>query len=266
MQFGTPEIGGCETLRQAGLLLCALARNEFVLHYQPYFDLCTGNIVGVEALVRWQHPVHGLLYPDTFIPIVERSGLITILGEWVMRKACTQMKDWQISGLELRSISVNVSPLQFDQSTLLASVHSMLTQIDLAPELLNIEITESSMPLDPSKMYQAVAALRRLGVKISIDDFGIGYSSLERLRMIQVDRIKIDRVFISHLVSNPIDQCLVKAMMTIAQQLGLNTIAEGIEQFDTLAMLRSFGCEQGQGFYFSPPLSGADCDRYLRQV
>jgi len=266
MQSGNPEISDCEALQQADLLHCALARNEFVLHYQPYFDLCTEKIVGVEALVRWQRPVHGLLYPDTFIAVVERSGLISTLGEWVMLKACMQMKDWQTSGIELRSISVNVSPLQFDQSTLPASVHNMLTQIDLAPELLNIEITESSMPLDPSRMYLDVAALRRLGVKVSIDDFGMGYSSLERLRMMQVDRIKIDRVFISHLVSNPIDQCLVKAMMTIAQQLGLSTIAEGIEQLDTLAMLRSFGCEQGQGFYFSPPLSGADCDRYLRQV
>jgi len=266
MQAWNLEISDCETLQQADFLHCSLARNEFVLHYQPYFDLCTQKIVGVEALVRWQHPVHGLLYPDTFIPAMERSGLISALGEWVMLEACTQMKDWQTSGIELHSISVNVSPRQFNQSTLPAYVHKILTQTNLAPELLDIEITESSIPLDPGEMYRDVAALRRLGVKISIDDFGMGYSSLERLRMMQIDRIKIDRVFISHLSSNPIDQCLVKAMMTIAQELSLSTVAEGIEQFDSLAMLRTFGCQQGQGFYFSPPLNLADCERYLRQI
>jgi len=265
MNAVSPEICELALSHNADMLQSALERDEFVLHYQPCHDLSTQKIVGVEALLRWQHPVRGFLYPDTFIPAAEQTGLIGALGEWVILKSCTQMKDWQKSGINLPSISINVSPSQFDQSSLPSYVQAVLTQMKLAPELLDIEITESSMPADPLKMYDDVAALRRLGVKISIDDFGLGYSSLERLRMMPVDRIKIDRVFVSNLVSNPVDQCLVRSIITLSQQLGVNTVAEGIEQFDTIGVLRSMGCEQGQGFYFTPALSTNDCERYLLQ-
>lgn len=261
-----PELNAYPLPRHPDLLLLAFARNELILHYQPYIDLGTHKIVGVEVLLRWQHPLHGLLYPAAFLPFAERSGSIAALGELVILKACAQMKEWQTSGIKLPSISVNVSPRQFDQSSLPVYVHTILTQMNLAPELLDIEITESSMPRDPDKMYGDVAALRSLGVKISIDDFGLGYSNLERLRMMRVDRIKIDRVFVSNLVSNPVDQCLVKAMIFLSQQLGVSTVAEGIEKLDTLDILRSMGCEQGQGFYFAPALSAADFERYLVQT
>ena len=263
MKIDRPEICELGLAQQSHILRCALELDQLILHYQPYIDLCTHKVVGVEALLRLQHPVHGMLPPQMFIPAAERSGLIGAIGEWVILKACTQMKEWQTSGIKLPSLSVNISPLQFDQSALPNYIQAVLNKLSLAADLIDIEITESSIPTDPNGMYRDVSALRKLGVKISIDDFGLGYSSFERLKMMQVDRIKIDRLFVSNLTSNYIDRCLVNAMIDLSIQLGVSTVAEGIEQLDTLDLLRSMGCEQGQGFYISPPLSTADCERYL---
>lgn len=244
----------------------ALVRQEFILHYQPYFDLTTHQVAGVEALIRWQHPSRGLLYPDDFIPHAERSGLIDSIGEWVLNQACAQMSEWTALGLEIPSMSVNVSPRQFSNCSLPALVQTILKDNTLSAGYLDLEITESTVPSDEKMMRTNIAALRQLGVTISIDDFGMGYSSLERLRTIRVDRLKIDRVFVSNLALNPMDICLIRSMIHLAQQLGLSVIAEGIEDAEVCVKLRSMGCDQGQGFHFSAALGADACEKYLRDV
>ena len=242
----------------------AVARKEFVLQYQPYLDLKSKNVAGVEALIRWQHPAHGLIYPDHFIPVAERSELIDLIGEWVLREACTQMRDWQAAGIKIPSMSVNVSPRQFSRASLPLLVHSILEKNNLDAEQLDLEVTESAVPLDEKMLYANVLSLRQLGVKISIDDFGMGYSSLERLRMMPVDRLKIDRVFIKNISVNTTDASLVRAMIHLGHQLGIIVIAEGIEDAESYARVQAMGCHQGQGFYFAPALSAAECKKYLR--
>ncbi len=244
----------------------ALARQEFLLHYQPYLDLATYQVAGVEALIRWQHPSRGLLYPDDFIPHAERTGMIDSIGEWVLRQACAQMSEWMALGIDISSISVNVSPRQFSNSALPMLVQAVLNEHALSAAHLDLEITESIVPSDEKMMRSNIAALRQRGVKISIDDFGMGYSSLERLRTIQVDRLKIDRVFVSELALNPMDACLIRSMIHLAQQLGLSVIAEGIEDAEACVRLQSMGCDQGQGFYFAAALDADACEKYLRDV
>lgn len=244
----------------------ALVRQEFILYYQPYLDLTTHQVAGVEALIRWQHPSRGLIYPDDFISHAELSGLIDSIGEWVLNQACAQMSEWTALGLEIPSMSVNVSPRQFSNCSLPALVQTILKKNTLSAAYLDLEITESTVPSDEKMMRTNIAALRQLGVKISIDDFGMGYSSLARLRTIQVDRLKIDRVFLSELSLNPIDACLIRTVIHLAQQLGLSVIAEGIEDAEACARLQSLGCDQGQGFYFTAALGADACEKYLRDV
>ena len=244
----------------------ALVRQEFLLHFQPYLDLTTHQVAGVEALIRWQHPSRGLLYPDDFIPHAERSGLIDSIGEWVLNQACAQMSEWIALGIDIPSMSVNVSPCQFSNCSLPTLVKTVLQKNGLSAGYLDLEITESTVPSDEKMMCTNIAALRRLGVRISIDDFGMGYSSLERLRTIQVDRLKIDRVFVSDLALNPVDACLIRSMIHLAQQLGLSVIAEGIEDAEACVRLQSLGCDQGQGFYFTPALGADACEKYLRDA
>ena len=244
----------------------ALVLNEFVLHYQPYLDLVTQKIAGVEALIRWQHPAYGLIYPDHFIFCAERSSLITSIGEWVLQQACLQLSQWCALEIDIPCMSVNVSPRQFSEISLSKFVQTVLATNNLSPDRLDLEITESAMPTDQEKMSVNINQLRELGVKISIDDFGMGYSSLERLRIMQVDRLKIDRIFISGLALNPNDACLVRSMIHLAQQLGLSVIAEGIEDAEACVRLQAMGCHEGQGFYFTPALGASDCAQYLRDV
>ena len=244
----------------------ALVRQEFLLHYQPYLDLATHQVAGVEALIRWQHPSRGLLYPDDFIPHAERSGLIDSIGEWVLSQACAKMSEWKALGIDIPSMSVNVSPRQFSNGSLPTLVQNILSEHTLSATHLDLEITESTVPSDEKMMRTNIAALRQLGVKISIDDFGMGYSSLERLRTIQVDRLKIDRVFVSELALNPMDECLIRSMIHLAQQLGLSVVAEGIEDAEACVRLHSMGCDQGQGFYFTAALGVDACEKYLRDV
>lgn len=255
---------GFEDIDQA--LHEALIRQEFLLHYQPYLDLTTHQVAGVEALIRWQHPLRGLLYPDDFILHAERSGLINSIGEWVLNQACAQMSEWIALGIDIPSMSVNVSPCQFSNCSLPTLVQTILQKNTLSARYLDLEITESTVPSDEKMMCTNIAALRRLGVRISIDDFGMGYSSLERLRTIQVDRLKIDRVFVSDLALNPVDACLIRSMIHLAQQLGLSVIAEGIEDAEACVRLQSLGCDQGQGFYFTPALGADACEKYLRDA
>jgi EAL domain-containing protein (putative c-di-GMP-specific phosphodiesterase class I) len=244
----------------------ALVYKEFFLHYQPYLDLKTQKVAGVEALIRWKHPLHGLISPDQFIPYAEHSGLIDLIGEWVLDQACAQMNQWHALGIEVPTMSINVSPRQFDSGSMPALVKTFLTKNNLPACKLDIEITESSEPSSEKKMCADIALLRQLGVKISIDDFGKGYSNLDRLRTMQIDRLKIDRSFVSNIALNPTDACLVRAMIHLAQQLGVTVIAEGIENLETSVVLRSMGCDQGQGYYFASALSATDCEMYLQNM
>ena len=241
----------------------ALVRKEFVLHYQPFHDLTTQKIAGVEALIRWQHPTNGLIYPDHFIPIAERSDLIGLLGEWVLQESCSQMSKWCALGIDIPSMSVNVSPQQLSSSFLPTIIEETLSKNRLAAEQLDIEITESSRPSDEKAMCGNITSVRRLGVKISIDDFGMGFSSFERLRIMDVDRLKIDRAFIQHISSSSRDASLVRSMIHLARQLGVSVIAEGIEDAETCIRLQSMGCDQGQGYYFARPLDAMCCEKYL---
>jgi EAL domain-containing protein (putative c-di-GMP-specific phosphodiesterase class I) len=247
-----------ETLREALLL------NQFVLHYQPYRNLATQKIAGVEALIRWQHPEDGLIYPGHFIHYAERSHLIDSIGEWVLWQACVQMSRWQALGIDVPSISVNVSPRQLNNLSFATLVQTILNTTNLTPEKLDLEITESTEAIDEKSMCNTVASLRQVGVKISIDDFGTGFSSLARLRIMQVDRIKIDRSFVSDLILSTKDACLVQSMIHLAQQLEISVIAEGIEDAETLVRIQAMGCDEGQGYYFAKPLSSNECEKYLR--
>lgn len=256
------SLGPAGYLEQA--LRDALAHDEFFLQYQPYHNLSTHDISGVEALIRWQHPMHGLIYPDHFIPSAERSELIDALGVWVLRESCRQMGIWCAAGLDIPSISVNVSPRQFNSSSLPILIQTTLTENHLAANQLDLEITESVLPSDEKMMYANISALRDLGVKISIDDFGMGYSNLQRLRMMQIDRIKIDRIFIEDLALNPRHSSLVRSMIHLAKELGVSIIAEGIEDSEAFVRLQSMGCDQGQGFYFTAALNATECENYVR--
>lgn len=242
----------------------ALLLKQFVLHYQPYRNLATKKIAGVEALIRWQHPVHGLIYPSHFIHHVECSDLIESVGEWVLWQACVQMTRWQALGINVPSMSVNVSPRQLNNPSFITLIQTILATTNLAPEKLDLEITESAEAIDEKIMCNTIALLRQEGVKISIDDFGTGYSSLARLRIMQVDRIKIDRSFVSDLILSPKDASLVQSMIHLAQQLDISVIAEGIEDAETLVRIQAMGCDEGQGYYFAKPLSSNECEKYLR--
>ncbi len=240
-------------------LRTALERDEFVLHYQPLIDLKSGQIRGTEALVRWQHPVRGLVAPNDFIPVTETTGLIRPLGLWVLRQACAQTVAWQRSSPELRElrISVNVSARQLPDPELFAQVRDILDQTGLSPLHLTLEMTESVLMEHSEEIRTNLESLRAIGVRLAIDDFGTGYSSLSYLHRFPVDVLKIDRSFIERL-SNGGDGALVSTIVRLGQTMHLETVAEGIEQAEEMLMLRRQGCTTGQGYHFSPPVAADD--------
>jgi EAL domain-containing protein (putative c-di-GMP-specific phosphodiesterase class I) len=243
---------------QTNLLLVAsirvaLARREFVLHYQPVIDLSSGKLVGAEALIRWQHPEKGLLAPGVFIAAAEKSGLIIEMGEWVLREACRQVAQWHASGCEPFVISVNLSPIQFRRGNIDVMVQKALNESGLAPQCLELEITESSLVQDMDKFMESLQRIKALGVKISIDDFGTGYSNLSYLQRFAVDKLKIDRSFVMRILKGPQERALVAAIIQMAKSLNLSTNAEGIEEDAIRRELLLLGCDLGQGYYFSRP-------------
>jgi EAL domain-containing protein (putative c-di-GMP-specific phosphodiesterase class I) len=236
----------------------ALARGEFMLHYQPQFDLASGRIVGAEALLRWRHPELGVVPPSRFVPIAERSGLIIEIGAWVLAEACRQMQLWRSMGLDDLMISVNVSSLQFQRGVIETDIVNALDASGLPASALELELTESLLIQDSSMISALLRRLRGRGVSLSIDDFGIGYSNLGYLKRFEVSRLKIDQSFIRRLTDDKHDEAIVRAIIQMTTSLGLVTIAEGVESESTLARLIELGCHQGQGLHWAPAMpSGA---------
>lgn len=233
----------------------ALERGEFVLHYQPQVNLENFQIVGSEALIRWQHPGLGLLPPAEFIQVAEDSGLIVPLGEWTLRAACLQNKSWQDAGLDPLRIGVNLSARQFQQPNLVETVALILKGTGLDPRFLELELTEGSIMKDPDQAIGKLHELKNMGVKISIDDFGTGYSSLSYLKRFPIDTLKIDQSFVSEINTDSDDAAIVTAIIDLAHALKLNVIAEGVETEEQLDYLLRLKCDEVQGYLFSQPLS-----------
>ena len=244
-------------------LRLALDRDEFVLHYQPLVAVPDGRIVGVEALVRWQHPVHGLLGPGAFIPLAEETGLIVPLGRWVLGKACRQARAWHDvgTGAPPLTISVNVAAGQLRSSVLLVDVACALTATGLPPGYLQLEITESAAMADAAATVVVLQELKNLGVRLALDDFGTGYSSLAYLKRFPVDALKIDRVFVDGLgevaAHGAENEAIVEVVLGVARALGLEVTAEGVETAAQLARLRALGCAMAQGYLFARPQPAA---------
>jgi len=240
----------------------ALARDEFLLHYQPQVDLATGQITGVEALLRWQHPDRGLVSPAKFIPLAEETGLIIPIGEWVLRTACAQGKKWLDSGFEDFRITVNLSGRQFRQNDLTKMIKGILKESGLDHRCLELELTESVM----QNSETTVAVLRELndmGIDISIDDFGTGYSSLSYLKRFPIRTLKIDQSFVRNITDNSDDPTIIRTIVNLAHSLHLKAIAEGVETKEQLEFLRSVRCDGMQGFLMSPPLPAGELTQLL---
>jgi diguanylate cyclase (GGDEF)-like protein len=244
-------------------LRTALERNEFVLHYQPQVDLATGAVIGAEALVRWAHPERGLLAPGHFIEAAERTGMIVPIGRWVLQEACRQAASWRAAGYDVRLVAVNLSACQFESGALGEAVQDALDGAGLPPSCLELELTENILIRDTDNVLQQIRQLKHMGLTLSLDDFGTGYSSLSYLKKFAVDKIKIDRSFVSGLGKDPSDVAIVRAIVEIARSLGLRTVAEGVEDARTLDYLRVLSCDEVQGYYFAPPLAPSAFEKML---
>ena len=236
----------------------ALEREEFELAYQPKYDLATRKPCGAEALLRWKHPERGLVAPAEIIPVLEETGLIVQVGEWVIRRACEDIKGWMASGLPVMPIAVNLSARQFRQKDLDKRIRALVSAAGVDPSLIEFEITESHLMADPEQAIRVMRALRDAGTRIAIDDFGTGYSSLSYLTRFPVKSLKIDRSFVADVFSDRADAAIVRTIIEMAHQLGFTVIAEGVETEPQAAFLRQFGCEQAQGFLFAPPMPAAE--------
>jgi len=242
----------------------ALERNELVLHYQPKIDFATGQIVGAEALVRWQHPRFGLIPPARFIPVAEETGLIGPLGNWVLEEACRECRAWQQAGTDPVRIAVNVSSAQLRKSALLPPLRQALQVSGLAPEQVVLELTESMLVQNAADGIATVRALKDLGLRLSIDDFGTGYSSLAYLRRLPLDELKIDRSFMQNVPAELDNVAIVCSVIALAHNLDLQVVAEGVETEEQLQFLKEKGCDLYQGFLFSKPLAAEEFRALLR--
>ena len=241
----------------------ALDRGELQLHYQPQWSLLDGRVVGAEALLRWKHPDLGWVSPAEFIPIAESSGLITSIGEWVLRTALSQLKAWTDGGMAPITMAVNLSAVQFRQKNLPELIGEVLQATGIAAQRLELELTESVASDDPANAVSMMNKLHAFGVRMSIDDFGTGYSSLSYLKQFKVYKLKIDQSFVRRLTDDPDDQAIVSAIINLARNLGMQTIAEGVETESQMEYLRRNGCDEIQGYWFSRPLTA---DRFLAFV
>jgi diguanylate cyclase (GGDEF)-like protein/PAS domain S-box-containing protein len=253
-----------ELLTLDSRLYQALERNEFVLHYQPQINIITGEVTQMEALLRWQHPQLGLVPPKTFIALAEENGLIVPIGEWVLQTACAQNKVWYETGLGPVRVAVNLSARQLQQSNLVERVAQILRESEMPPGSLELEITETAVMQDVDFTTAVLQELRTMGVRIAMDDFGTGYSSLSYLKKFPLHALKIDQSFVRDLTNNPDDIAIITAIITLAQGLDLNVVAEGVETYEQMQTLRSLQCSEMQGYWFSRPLDTQAATEFLQ--
>jgi EAL domain-containing protein (putative c-di-GMP-specific phosphodiesterase class I) len=251
-----------DTLILVGELRHAIERGELDVHYQPKVALRTGSITSVEALVRWNHPSRGSLAPAEFVPLAEQTGLIKPLTWFVLREALLQQRRWRSTGFT-PSVAVNISVRSLGDASLEEHVRSLLREFAVAPAGLVLEITESAVIQDPTRARLVLGRLSQLGVRIALDDFGTGYSSLEHLGRLPLDQIKIDRSFVTNAASEPTCAAIVRSMVNLAHELGLEVVAEGVETKDVWELLRSLGGDDAQGFYVSHPVPAEELTRLL---
>jgi EAL domain-containing protein (putative c-di-GMP-specific phosphodiesterase class I) len=252
-----------ERLALEASLRHAVERDELVLHYQPKIELATRRIVGAEALVRWRHPELGFVPPNAFIPLAEETGLIVPIGEWVMRTACAQAKQWADAGLPPLRVAVNISARQFARTELPECIDRVLSDTGLDPDLFEVELTESMTMTHVDRAIETMDALKRRGIHIAIDDFGTGYSSLGYLKRFRIDSVKIDRSFVRDLPHGPRDCALAQATIAMAHALGLRAVAEGVETAEQLSFLQRHGCDEVQGYHFAKPMPAADLTAFV---
>ncbi len=260
------NLDAMERLKMRHGLSDALAKQEFVLHYQPQFDINSGELQGLEALIRWNHPEAGLMLPSKFIAIAEETGQIVPIGEWVIREACRQAKSWQMEGYQPVKVAVNLSSLQFKRGDIIKMVTDLTEEHALDPQYLELELTESIMLQDVEYILDIVEKLKALSFTLSIDDFGTGYSSLAYLKRFRVDKLKIDHSFVRNLEIDRHDFAIVRTIIQLANGFDLRTIAEGVETQGQLDILRGAGCHEVQGYFFSHPLPAAQVVKFMKRL
>lgn len=236
----------------------AIEQKQFSLHYQPQVEVTSGNIIGVEALIRWQHPERGFIPPDEFIPVAEETGQIVSIGEWVLNEACQQIRNWRKAGLPELTVAVNVSSIQFIKQDFAQVIESIIKQNNMPPQLLEIELTESIFIDNPQHASDMLATIRAMGIEVSLDDFGTGYSSLGYLRQFPIDNLKIDRCFINEIGHSLEGEAVITAIISMAHAMNLKVIAEGVEDSAQLAFLRAQKCDYIQGYYFYRPMPASE--------
>ncbi len=256
---------GHELLKLEADLRLALAREEFLLHYQPQLDLRSNRNLGIEGLIRWQHPVRGLISPLDFVPLLENSGMIIPVGDWVLRQACRVHRTIREAGFDNFRVSINVSAAQFNDEYLFDKISRTLQEEQMPQQALELEITENILMKDPVSAAETLRAIHALGVRIAIDDFGTGYSSLAYLKRFPLNALKIDRTFISDLIDDPSDAAIAEASISLAHKLDLEVIAEGVETAKQLEFLRTHGCDMVQGYYLSKPLPWPELMKFLQR-
>jgi len=266
-QFYTPALNDMafERLTLENSLRRALERREFVVHYQPQVSLNTGQIVGMEALVRWRHPELGLVAPMKFIPVAEETGLIVPIGEWVLQMACAQNKAWQEAGFPPLRVTVNLSARFFRRKDLMETVARILKETGLDPDYLELELTEGTTMENAEATIRTLHELKEMGVHLSIDDFGTGYSSLSYLKRFPLATLKIDRLFVQDITTSSDGAVITLAIIAMAHSLGLKVIAEGVETEEQLAFLRAHRCDEMQGYLFSRPIPAEAFTQLLRE-
>jgi diguanylate cyclase (GGDEF)-like protein len=255
-QYFTKEMNteAHEHIQMESMLRKAIANNEFILFYQPKLDLGSGKVTGVEALIRWDSPDVGMISPNKFIPLAEETGLILQIGEWALREACKTAKSWQTEGFDPISVAVNLSPKQFRHKDIAQLVASVLKESGLEPEYLNLEITETAVMDNVETAIQRLTEIKGMGVEISVDDFGTGYTSISYLKRFPIDVLKVDQSFIKGIPQNTDDVAIVSAVIAMAHNLGMTVVAEGVETEEQMQYLAEHACDMIQGYFISSPL------------
>jgi len=265
--FYTQSLGDTlyEELTLENDMRSALVNNEFQLYFQPQIEMHSKKVIGLEALIRWQHPEKGLIPPFKFIPIAEHSRMIISLGDWILTHACIQAHQWYTEGIFDGKISVNVSGVQMEHGNILESIHKALYISKLPARMLELEITESILMTNPEHWISILEQIKQLGISIAIDDFGTGYSSLAYLRHFSLDKLKIDKSFVDDLPENEDARSIAKTIIALAKSLGLQTLAEGIETKEQETYLKSIGCTYAQGYLYAKPLFSEELEEFLQK-